>query len=82
MELLAVDSEGVTTIIGNDQTLPLESLGDPFAVDNRQSVAYYIDSNNLVGVNLNILNSVEVSKYSHTICAYVFSLISLMYTFN
>ena len=72
MELLAIDAEGVTTIIGNDQTLPLESLGDPFAVDNRQSVAYYIDSNNLISVNLNILNSVEVSKYSHTLYVHMY----------
>ena len=81
MELLAIDSEGVTTIVGMDQSLSLESLGDPFAVDNHPSVIYYVDSNNLMSVNLNILNSPEVSECLYTVHVLVLSLFSLMYMY-
>ena len=77
IELLAISSEGMATIVGNNQSLLLESLGDPFAVDNHPSVIYYVDANNLMRVNLNILNSAEVSKCLHTVHVFVLSVISL-----
>ena len=62
MELLAIDSGGVVSTIRNSQSIPSEVLRDPFAVDNRQSVVYYVDSNNLMSINLNIPDSAEVSQ--------------------
>ena len=61
MELLAVDSEGVTATIRNSQPIPMEAIRGPFTVDNRRLIVYYINSNNLMSTNLNILNSAEVS---------------------
>ena len=64
MEFVAIDSEGVATMIRNNQSSPLEAVRDPFIVDNYQSVVYYVDSNNnLMSVNLNIPDSDEVSEY-------------------
>ena len=63
MELVAVDSEGVTTTIRNSQPIPMEVIRDHFTVDNLRSIVYYINSNNLMSTNLNILNSAEVSKH-------------------
>ena len=66
MKLLAIDSGGVASTIRNNQSFPLEVLSDPFVVDNRELVAYYVESNNLMTVNLNIPNSAKVSKnYIH-----------------
>ena len=67
----------MTTIIGSNQSLSLESLKNPFAVDNRPSVIYYVDFNSLMRVNFNILNSAEVSKCLHTVHVFVLSVISL-----
>ena len=61
MELLAVNPMGVIEmILRTNQSVTLEAFRDPFTVDNRQSIVYYVDSNNLMSVNLNILNSAEV----------------------
>ena len=71
MELLAIDSGGVVSTIRNNQSFPMEVLRDPFVVDNRQSIVYYVDSNNLMRINLNIPNSAEVSHILLTVYMYV-----------
>ena len=63
MQLVAVDSEGVTATIRNSQPIPMEVIRDPFTVDNLRSIVYYINSNILMSTNLNILNSAKVSKH-------------------
>ena len=44
MQLVAVDSEGVTATIRNSQSTPMEVIRDPFTVDNLWSIVYYINS--------------------------------------
>ena len=63
MQLVAVDSEGVTATIRNSQPIPMEVIRGPFTIDNLRSIVYYINSNILMSTNLNILNSAEVSKH-------------------
>ena len=60
----------MTSVIRNDQSLSLEALKGPFAVDNRRLIAYYIDSNNLMNTKFNILNSAKVSEHLHTMHLY------------
>ena len=64
MQLLTVNSMGITERTGrNNQSIALDAVVDPFTVDSRRSIVYHIDSNNLMSVNLNIMNSAEVSEH-------------------
>ena len=63
MQLLAVDSDSMTITLRNSQSIPMEAIRGPFTIDNRQSIVYFVVSSNLMSMNLNILNSAEVSKH-------------------
>ena len=57
-----MNSMGMTVIVReNSQPVPMEAIRGPFTVDNRQLIVYYVDSDNLMSISRNILNSAEVS---------------------
>ena len=57
-----MNSMGMTVIVReNSQPVPMEAFRGPFTVDNRQLIVYYVDSDNLMSISHNILNSAEVS---------------------
>lgn len=52
MELLAVDSEGVATIIRDNQSTIEAGFSTPFVINNRNSMIYYIESDKVFGAPL------------------------------
>ena len=62
MELVAVDSEGVTGIIRNNQSAVEEAgFSTPFTIDNRNSTVYYIESGKVFKMPLRNPQFVSVS---------------------
>jgi len=63
MELLVTDTRGVASIIRNDQSgVEKTSFSSPFAVDNRNSTVYYVESGKVFGMVLRNPQSVWVSS--------------------